>query len=30
VRVIGALELHVFPVFGKRLYAEILPMDHGC
>lgn len=27
VRTIGALELHVFPVFGKRLYAEILPME---
>ena len=26
-RIIGALELHVFPVFGKRLYAEILPME---
>jgi integrase len=27
VRTIGALELHVFPVFGKRIYAEILPME---
>lgn len=27
VRTIGALELHVFPVFGKRTYAEILPME---
>lgn len=26
-RIIGALELHVFPVFGKRLYTEILPME---
>lgn len=26
-RIIGALELHVFPVFGKRLYVEILPME---
>lgn len=26
-RIIGALDLHVFPVFGKRLYAEILPME---
>ncbi len=24
-RVLGALELHVFPVFGKRVYTEILP-----
>ena len=27
VRMIGALELHVFPVFGKRIYREILPME---
>lgn len=27
VRVIGALEKHVFPVFGKRPYADILPME---
>ncbi|MDR6915389.1 integrase [Pseudomonas sp. 3296] len=27
VRTIGALELHVFPVFGKRIYREILPME---
>lgn len=27
VRVIGALELHVFPIFGKRPYTEILPME---
>lgn len=26
-RTIGALELHVFPVFGKRVYTEILPME---
>ncbi|MGH1449939.1 MAG: tyrosine-type recombinase/integrase [Pseudomonadaceae bacterium] len=26
-RIIGSLELHVFPVFGKRPYAEILPME---
>lgn len=26
-RIIGALELHVFPVLGKRLYVEILPME---
>lgn len=26
-RIIGALELHVFPVFGKRPYTEILPME---
>lgn len=26
-RIIGALELHVFPVFGKRAYTEILPME---
>lgn len=26
-RIIGALELHVFPIFGKRLYVEILPME---
>lgn len=26
-RTIGALELHVFPVFGKRIYTEILPME---
>lgn len=26
-RNIGALELHVFPVFGKRLYASILPIE---
>ncbi|MBL4834085.1 MAG: tyrosine-type recombinase/integrase [Pseudomonas sp.] len=26
-RVIGALELHVFPVFGKRVYTEILPLE---
>jgi integrase len=27
VRTIGALELHVFPVFGKRPYINILPME---
>lgn len=27
VRTIGALELHVFPVFGKRPYNSILPME---
>ncbi|AUV11918.1 integrase [Aeromonas sp. ASNIH3] len=27
VRTIGALEKHVFPVFGKRPYAGILPME---
>ncbi|SEQ69787.1 Integrase [Azotobacter beijerinckii] len=26
-RNVGALELHVVPVFGKRLYAEILPIE---
>lgn len=26
-RTIGALELHVFPMFGKRIYTEILPME---
>lgn len=26
-RTIGALELHVFPVLGKRIYTEILPME---
>ncbi|MFP6847917.1 MAG: tyrosine-type recombinase/integrase [Pseudomonas sp.] len=26
-RTIGALELHVLPVFGKRLYASILPIE---
>ena len=26
-RTIGALELHVFPVFGKRLFVEILPIE---
>lgn len=26
-RNIGALELHVFPIFGKRLYTEILPIE---
>ena len=26
-RVMGALERHVFPVFGKRPYANILPME---
>ncbi len=26
-RVIGALERHVFPAFGKRPYAAILPME---
>ncbi len=26
-RIIGALELHVFPVFGKRIYTEILPLE---
>lgn len=26
-RTIGALELHVFPVFGSRLYTEILPIE---
>ncbi len=27
IRTIGALELHVFPTFGKRPYAAILPME---
>lgn len=27
VRMIGALELHVFPVLGTRIYREILPME---
>lgn len=27
VRVIGALERHVFPVFGQRPYTEILPLE---
>lgn len=27
VRTIGALEKHVFPVFGKRPFASILPME---
>ncbi len=27
VRTIGALELHVFPTFGKRPYTAILPME---
>lgn len=27
VRTIGALELHVFPVFGKRPYINILPIE---
>ena len=27
VRTIGALEKHVFPVFGKRAYCNILPME---
>lgn len=27
VRTLGALELHVFPVFGKRPYNGILPME---
>ncbi|MBD9619464.1 tyrosine-type recombinase/integrase [Pseudomonas sp. PDM07] len=27
VRTIGALEKHVFPVFGKRTYCNILPME---
>ena len=26
-RTIGALELHVFPVMGKRIYTEIHPME---
>ncbi|RQH88859.1 tyrosine-type recombinase/integrase [Pseudomonas aeruginosa] len=26
-RTIGALELHAFPVFGKRSYTEILPIE---
>lgn len=26
-RVLGALEFHVFPVFGKRVYTEILPLE---
>ena len=26
-RTIGALELHVFPVFGKRPFTEILPIE---
>jgi len=26
-RTIGALELHVFPVFGKRPYEEIMPIE---
>lgn len=27
VRTVGALELHVFPVFGKRPFAQILPIE---
>jgi hypothetical protein len=27
VRTIGALEKHVFPVFGKRPYTGIMPME---
>lgn len=27
VRTIGALELHVFPVFGKRPFISIMPME---
>ncbi|MFD2407739.1 phage integrase central domain-containing protein [Azorhizophilus paspali] len=27
LRTIGALELHMFPVFGKRPYISILPME---
>ncbi len=26
-RTVGALELHAFPVFGKRLYTEIMPIE---
>ena len=26
-RVLGAQEHHVFPVFGKRIYTEILPLN---
>ncbi|WP_122697995.1 tyrosine-type recombinase/integrase, partial [Pseudomonas viridiflava] len=26
-RIIGALELHAFPIFGKRVYTEILPLE---
>lgn len=26
-RTIGALKLHVFPVYGRRLYVEILPIE---
>ncbi|UTH29994.1 tyrosine-type recombinase/integrase [Ectopseudomonas hydrolytica] len=26
-RIIGALELHVFPVFGNRAYSEVLPLE---
>ncbi len=27
VRTIGALEKHVFPIFGKRPYTGIMPME---
>lgn len=27
IRAIGALEKHVFPLFGKRPYSDILPME---
>lgn len=27
IRTLGALELHVFPTLGKRLFNEILPME---
>lgn len=26
-RIIGALDLHVFPVFGKRVYTDITPLE---
>ncbi len=26
-RTVSALELHVFPLFGKRLFTEILPIE---
>jgi integrase len=26
-RTVGALELHVFPILGERLYSEILPIE---
>lgn len=27
IRTIGALQLHVFPVFGNRIFTEILPLE---